>query len=94
MTAVAGVAVIATSSLPLLRDFGIIVAMNVIVALLAALVMLPPVMIWAEERGWVSKGMIPPEKLGNKSRDEVTPTENLVPGAPDLSPDINPDVSI
>ncbi|MCB1039034.1 MAG: MMPL family transporter [Acidimicrobiales bacterium] len=93
MTAVAGVAVIATSSFPLLRDFGIIVAMNVIVALLAALVMLPPVMIWAEERGWVSKGMVPPEKLGDKSRYEATVTENLVPGAPDIS-GLNPDVPI
>ncbi|MFN8018802.1 MAG: MMPL family transporter [Acidimicrobiales bacterium] len=86
MTAFTGVAVIATSSLPLLRDFGIIVAMNVVVALLSALVVLPPLLVWAEEHGWVSKGMIPPEKLGNKERDEITPTENLVPGAPDLSP--------
>ena len=36
LTAISGVAVIATSSLPLLRDFGIIVAMNVAVALLSA----------------------------------------------------------
>lgn len=85
MTATAGVAVIATSSLPLLRDFGLIVAMNVIVALFSALVVLPPVMIWAEERGWVTKGLIDPERLGNKTRDEMTPTENLVEGAPDLS---------
>ncbi len=34
LTAVAGVAVIATSSLPLLRDFGAVVALNVAVALL------------------------------------------------------------
>lgn len=90
MTAVTGVAVIATSSLPLLRDFGIIVAMNVIVALLSALIVLPPILVWAEERGWVSKGMIDPEKLGNKDRDEANPTENLVPGAPDLSTDPSP----
>jgi len=77
MTAVVGVAVIATSSLPLLRDFGIIVAMNVVVALLSALILLPPVLVWAEEHGWVSKGMIPPEKLGNKDRDERTPTPDL-----------------
>jgi hypothetical protein len=77
MTAVVGVAVIATSSLPLLRDFGIIVAMNVVVALLSALIVLPPILVWAEERGWVSKGMIPPEKLGNKDRDESTPTPDL-----------------
>ncbi|MCB0963184.1 MAG: hypothetical protein KDA98_07775, partial [Acidimicrobiales bacterium] len=79
----AGLAVIATSSLPLLRDFGIIVAMNVVVALLSALIVLPPIMVWAEERGWVSKGMVDPELLGNKERDEATPTENLVPGTPD-----------
>jgi len=42
----------------------------------------------------VSRGMIPPEKLGDKSRDEVTPTENLVPGAPDISGEIDPNVSI
>ena len=37
MTAVAGIAVIATSSMPMLRDFGIIMAFNVAVALLSAL---------------------------------------------------------
>jgi hydrophobe/amphiphile efflux-3 (HAE3) family protein len=86
MTAITGVAVIATSSLPLLRDFGLIVAMNVIVALLSALIVLPPLLVWAEEKGWVSRGMIPPEKLGNKERDEATPTPSMVPGAPDLNP--------
>jgi hypothetical protein len=57
LTAVAGVAVIAFSSLPLLRDFGMIVAMNVAVALLSALVFLPPMLVWAEDRGWVTRGM-------------------------------------
>jgi predicted RND superfamily exporter protein len=61
LTAIAGVAVIATSSLPLLRDFGIIVAMNVTVALLSALVFLPPLLVWADERSWVSRGLIPQE---------------------------------
>jgi hypothetical protein len=58
MTAIAGVAVIAFSSLPLLQDFGIIVAMNVAVALLSALVILPPMLVWADQWGWVSKGML------------------------------------
>jgi uncharacterized protein len=57
LTAVSGVAVIAFSSLPLLRDFGLIVAMNVSVALLSALVFLPPMLVWAEERGWVTRGL-------------------------------------
>jgi uncharacterized protein len=58
LTAIAGVAVIAFSSLPLLRDFGLVVAMNVTVALLSALVFLPPMLVWAEERGWVTRGML------------------------------------
>jgi predicted RND superfamily exporter protein len=60
MTAVAGVLVIAMSSLPLLRDFGMIVGMNVTVALLSALVVLPPMLVWADEggRGWVTRGML------------------------------------
>lgn len=53
LTAITGVAVIATSPLPLLGDFGRVVAMNVAVALVAALVVLPPLLIWADHRGWV-----------------------------------------
>ena len=58
-----GVAVLSFSSLPLLRDFGIIVAMNVAVALLSALVILPPMLVWADQRNWVSKGLVKPEYL-------------------------------
>jgi len=58
MTAVAGVAVLSFSSLPLLRDFGRIVAMNVFVALMSALAVLPPMLVWAERRGWVTRGLI------------------------------------
>jgi hydrophobe/amphiphile efflux-3 (HAE3) family protein len=58
MTAIAGVAVIASSSLPLLRNFGLFVAIKVAIALLAALVVLPPLVIWADRRNWVSKGML------------------------------------
>jgi len=68
MTAIAGVAVIATSSLPLLRDFGLIVAMNVAVALLSALVVLPPMLVWADQRNWVSRGLVPQDVL-DRSRD-------------------------
>jgi hydrophobe/amphiphile efflux-3 (HAE3) family protein len=63
LTAISGVAVIAFSSLPLLRDFGIVVAMNVAVALLSALVILPPLLVWADQRNWVSKGLVKPEHL-------------------------------
>ncbi|MEZ5240093.1 MAG: MMPL family transporter, partial [Microthrixaceae bacterium] len=62
LTTMAGVAVIALSSLPLLRDFGMTVAINISVALLAALVILPPLVIWADRRGWVSRGMLEREE--------------------------------
>jgi predicted RND superfamily exporter protein len=58
LTAIAGVAVLSFSSLPLLRDFGRIVALNVAVALLSALVVLPPLLVWADKRNWVSRGLI------------------------------------
>jgi hydrophobe/amphiphile efflux-3 (HAE3) family protein len=58
LTAISGVAVLSFSSLPLLRDFGRIVAMNVAVALLSALVVLPPMLVWADKRNWVSRGML------------------------------------
>ena len=72
MTATAGVGVIATSSLPLLRDFGIIVAMNVAVALLSALVFLPPMLVWADERGWVSRGLVPADVLAAATKERDT----------------------
>src|SRR4051812_6369351 len=58
LTAIAGVAVLSFSSLPLLRDFGRIVALNVAIALLSALVVLPPMLVWADRRNWVSRGLI------------------------------------
>ena len=62
LTAIAGVAVISFSSMPLLRDFGRVVGMNVAVALLSALVVLPPMLVWADKWGLVSKGMIKPHE--------------------------------
>ena len=47
-TTIGGFAVLIVSPLPLLRDFGIIVTMNVAVALLAALVVMPPMLLWAD----------------------------------------------
>jgi hydrophobe/amphiphile efflux-3 (HAE3) family protein len=58
LTAISGVAVIAMSSLPLLHDFGQVVALNVAIALLSALIVLPPMLVWAEKRNWVTRGLI------------------------------------
>lgn len=81
LAAIAGVGVIATSSLPILRDFGIIVAMNVVVALFSALVILPPMLVWADQPGrwWVTRHLVPQDILDNatKTHDEATPTPDL-----------------
>ena len=60
MTAVAGIGVLGSSSMPMLSGFGVILAMNVAVALVCALVVLPPVLVWADDdrRGWVSRSLI------------------------------------
>jgi predicted RND superfamily exporter protein len=64
LTAIAGVGIIATSNLPLLRDFGIVVGINVAIALLSALVVLPPLLVWADgKRCWVSRHMVDDEVL-------------------------------
>jgi len=52
-TTIGGFAVLIVSPLPLLRDFGIIVTMNVAIALLAALVVMPPLLVWVDELGWL-----------------------------------------
>jgi hypothetical protein len=76
------VAVIATSSMPLLRDFGIVVGMNVAVALLSALVFLPPMLVWADDdgRNWVSRHLVPDDALdGGGSGAAATPAHEPEP---------------
>ena len=54
LTIIGGFAVLISSSLPLLRFFGLIVTLNVTIALLAALVLMPPMLVWADEKGFLS----------------------------------------
>jgi hydrophobe/amphiphile efflux-3 (HAE3) family protein len=53
VTTIGGFAVLMVSPLPLLRDFGLIVTLNVSIALLAALVVMPPMMVWVDLKGWL-----------------------------------------
>jgi hydrophobe/amphiphile efflux-3 (HAE3) family protein len=50
LTVVGGFGVLALSPMPLLRGFGIIVAVDVLIALASALVILPPLLTWADGR--------------------------------------------
>ncbi len=80
LTATAGVAVIATSSLPLLHDFGVIVTLNIAIALLSALVVLPPILVWADKRNWVSRGLVPADVLARSAETGPSSEAAPVPG--------------
>jgi len=87
LTAISGVLIIALSPLPLLRYFGLVVGMNVAVALLTALTVLPPLLVWADQRGWVTKGEMPKDlwkattpKLAGMTEAEAV-AQGIVPEA-------------
>ncbi|MDW3215418.1 MAG: MMPL family transporter [Ilumatobacteraceae bacterium] len=63
-TTIGGFAVLMISPLPLLRDFGLIVTLNVAIALMAALIVMPPIMVWVDDRGWLG---IEPQVDPNRS---------------------------
>jgi hydrophobe/amphiphile efflux-3 (HAE3) family protein len=48
LTLLGGFAVMAASPMPLLRDFGIVVAIDVLIALVSALVIMPPLLRWTD----------------------------------------------
>jgi hydrophobe/amphiphile efflux-3 (HAE3) family protein len=52
LTVVGGFGVLALSPMPLLREFGLIVAADVLCALASALVILPPLLVRADTRAW------------------------------------------
>ncbi len=56
LTTLGGFAVLMFSTLPLLSDFGVVVTINIAVALLAALVVVPPMVKEADRRGLLSMG--------------------------------------
>lgn len=56
LTTLGGFAVLMFSKLPLLRDFGIVVTINIGVALLSALIVVPPLVKEADRRGLLSMG--------------------------------------
>jgi hydrophobe/amphiphile efflux-3 (HAE3) family protein len=62
LTLVGGFGVLAFSPMPLLRDFGIVVALDVLFALASTLILLPPLLVWADQHGWLRR-LAPPERV-------------------------------
>jgi predicted RND superfamily exporter protein len=81
LTTIGGFGVLVFSALPLLSDFGMIVTLNVAVALLSALVVMPPLLVWADGRNWLGIGDKTTEpEYGVVLADRVRPA-TLVAGA-------------
>ncbi len=68
LTTLGGFAVLMFSTLPLLADFGMVVTINIAVALLSALVVVPPLVKEADRRGWLAIG---PDVEHKRSRTSV-----------------------
>jgi hypothetical protein len=49
LTTIGGFGVLAFSGFPLLTSFGIVTAMNIGIALLGTLIILPSLLVWADE---------------------------------------------
>jgi uncharacterized membrane protein YdfJ with MMPL/SSD domain len=69
LTTLGGFAVLMFSSLPLLADFGMVVTINIAVALLAALVVVPPLVKEADHRGFLAMG--PATEVTHSARRNV-----------------------
>jgi len=60
LTVMGGFAVLAFTNFPLLDNFGKVTALNIGISLISTLVLLPPLLVWADEdRGYVP--VAPPE---------------------------------
>jgi hypothetical protein len=53
LTLVGGFAVLVLSPMPLLRDFGVVVTLAVLFALVSTLTLLPPLLVWTDQHGWL-----------------------------------------
>lgn len=68
LTLLGGFAVLMLSPLPLLIDFGIVVTVIVIAALLCALIVMPPLLVWMDERSGFA---IRVPRLGGMHREDL-----------------------
>lgn len=78
LTTVGGFAVMLFSPLPLLSDFGAVVAVTVAIALISAVTVLPPIAVWVDRLGLMKPGK------GSRPVDEsVSVAERAAAVAPD-----------
>ena len=79
LTTLGGFAVLMFSTLPLLADFGMVVTVNIAVALLSALVVVPPLVKEADRRGLLAMG--PVTTAGEKHHSKERSVAGWIGGA-------------
>lgn len=78
LTTIDGLAVVMFVALPLLRDLGTVVTLDVTVAVMSALVVVPPLAIWADQRDWFTAAATLPRRIDFGPRRLVAATVSLV----------------
>jgi hydrophobe/amphiphile efflux-3 (HAE3) family protein len=86
LTTLGGFAVLMFSPLPLLADFGMVVTINIAVAVLAALVVIPPLVMEADRRGWLRVGIVAASHPRRISTHSATPKGQEHDEGTDLPP--------
>ncbi|MFL5825631.1 MAG: MMPL family transporter, partial [Thermoleophilaceae bacterium] len=71
VTAIAGFAALIASDIRMLRDFGIVTVVDLTLALLGVLVVLPAALVWAEQHGKFTLSDIDPRRALRALRDAV-----------------------
>jgi predicted RND superfamily exporter protein len=75
LTLVGGFAVMAASPMVLLRDFGVVVAIDVVIALACALVVMPPLLRWTDHRA-LQAGPLPDAVIDLLAAERAPVTEH------------------
>jgi hydrophobe/amphiphile efflux-3 (HAE3) family protein len=70
ITALAGFAVLLVSGVPMLRDFGALTVLDLAVALLGVMLVLPAALVWAERSSVVTRGSLLEER-GTRNEERV-----------------------
>jgi predicted RND superfamily exporter protein len=68
VTAIAGFAALIASDVRMLQQFGIVTVIDLTVSLLGVMVVLPAALVWAEERGRLTRGDLSPRNLLRTTR--------------------------
>ena len=74
-TAIAGFGALAASDIRMLRDFGVVTVVDLTVSLVGVMIVLPAVLLWAEEHGAFALRDLDPRPRLRELRARRTPAD-------------------